>query len=93
MICLYYVIPETDSFPNSVAKHFCDQPLHKYLDPKTVLIYCPHPVHKVEQLVQGVDWSETGLKTEDGEAWGAEYDEPADLTTTRQVVNIHKVEQ
>jgi hypothetical protein len=40
-----------------------------------------------------VDWSETGLKTEDGEGWGAEYDEPADLTTTHQVVNIHQVEQ
>ena len=38
-----------------------------------------------------VDWSEAGLKTEDGEAWGAEYDEPADLTTTHQVVNIHQV--
>ncbi len=45
------------------------------------------------QLVQGVDRIEAGLKTEDGEAWGAEYDEPADLTTTHQVVNMHKVEQ
>ncbi len=42
-------------------------------------------IHQVEQLVQGVDWSEAGLKTEDGEAWGAEYDEPADLTSTHQV--------
>ena len=40
-----------------------------------------------------VDWSEAGLKTEDGEAWGAEYDEPADLTTTHQVVYIHQVDQ
>jgi hypothetical protein len=33
-----------DSFPKSVTKDFCDQPLPKYLDSKTVLIYCPHPV-------------------------------------------------
>jgi hypothetical protein len=32
------------SFPMSVANNFCDQPLPKYLDSKTVLIYCPHPV-------------------------------------------------
>ncbi len=28
----------------SVANNFCDMPLPKYLDLKTVLIYCPHPV-------------------------------------------------
>ncbi len=52
-------------------------------------------IHQVEQLVQGVDWSEAGLKKEDGEAWGvgAEYDESADLTTTHQVVNIYQVQQ
>jgi hypothetical protein len=27
-----------------VANNFCDLPLSKYLDSKTVLIYCPHPV-------------------------------------------------
>ncbi len=32
------------SFPMSVANNFCDQPFQKYLDSKTVLIYCPHPV-------------------------------------------------
>ncbi len=32
------------SFPMSVANNFCDLPLSKYLDSKTVLIYCPHPV-------------------------------------------------
>jgi hypothetical protein len=26
------------------AKYFYDKPLPKYLDPKTVLIYCPQPV-------------------------------------------------
>ncbi len=32
------------SFPMSLANNFCDKLLPKYLDPKTVLIYCPHPV-------------------------------------------------
>ncbi len=40
-----------------------------------------------------MNWSEAGLKTEDGEAWGAEYDEPADLITMNQVVKIHHIEQ
>ncbi len=40
-----------------------------------------------------MDWSEAALKAEDGEAWGAEYDEPADLTTTHPVVNILQVVQ
>jgi hypothetical protein len=44
MVGLYYVIPEMGSFPMSVANNFCDLPLPKYLDSKTVLIYCPHPV-------------------------------------------------
>ncbi len=34
-----------DSFPMSVANNLCDKLLPKYLDSKTVLIYCPHPVH------------------------------------------------
>jgi len=29
------------------AKYFYDKPLTKYLDPKTVLIYRPHPVFKL----------------------------------------------
>ena len=33
------------SFPMSVANNFCDKLLSKYLDSKTVLIYCPHPVY------------------------------------------------
>ncbi len=32
------------SFPMNVAKYFCDYWFCKYLDSKTVLIYCPHPV-------------------------------------------------
>ncbi len=31
-------------FPMSVANNFCDMPLPKYIDSKTVLIYRPHPV-------------------------------------------------
>ncbi len=34
-----------DSFPIRVANNFCDKLLPKYLDSKTVLIYCPHPVY------------------------------------------------
>ncbi len=44
MIFLHYLTTEIDSFPMSVAKNFCDQPLRKYIDSKTVLIYRPHPV-------------------------------------------------
>jgi hypothetical protein len=33
------------SFSMRPAKYFYDKPLPKYLDPKTVLIYLPHPVH------------------------------------------------
>jgi hypothetical protein len=32
------------SFPMSVAELLCDKLLLRYLDPKTVLIYCPLPV-------------------------------------------------
>ncbi len=44
--CLLYitVIPEMCRFGMSAANHFCDKPLPKYLDLKTVLIYCPSPV-------------------------------------------------
>ncbi len=45
---LHYIILEMGSFPMSVANNFCDQPLSKYLDSKTVLIYCPHPVYNRE---------------------------------------------
>jgi hypothetical protein len=44
MVDLYTVIQEMSSFPISVANNFCDLLLSKYLDSKTVLIYCPHPV-------------------------------------------------
>jgi hypothetical protein len=38
------VKPEIDSFLKSAAKHFCDKPMPQYFDPKSVLIYRPHPV-------------------------------------------------
>ncbi len=43
-VFLYDVIPEMPSFSMRPAKYFYDKPLPKYLDPKTVLIYHPHPV-------------------------------------------------
>jgi hypothetical protein len=43
-IFLHDVIPEMPSFLMRPAKYFYDKPLPKYLDPKTVLIYLPHPV-------------------------------------------------
>jgi hypothetical protein len=43
-------IPEMHSFSMRPAKNFYDKPLPKYLDPKTVLIYRPHPVQKVMQF-------------------------------------------
>jgi hypothetical protein len=41
-----------NSFPMSVANNLCDKLLPEYLDSKTVLIYCPHPVeaYKVPTL-------------------------------------------
>ncbi len=44
-VCLHYVILDMCSFPKSAGKHFYDNPLPKYFDPKTVLIYRPHPVY------------------------------------------------
>ncbi len=38
------VIPDMPSFSMRPTKYFYDKPLPKYLDPKTVLIYLPHPV-------------------------------------------------
>jgi hypothetical protein len=44
-VCLHVIIPEMPSFSMRPAKYFYDNPLPKYLDPKTVLIYRPHPVY------------------------------------------------
>jgi hypothetical protein len=45
-VCLHAVMPEMHSFSMRHAKYFYDKPLPKYLDPKSVLIYRPHPVLK-----------------------------------------------
>jgi hypothetical protein len=42
-VCLNVVMPEMYSFSKRPAKYFYDKPMSKYLDPKIVLIYCPHP--------------------------------------------------
>ncbi len=52
IVGLYYLIQEIGIFPMSVANNFCDMPLPKYLDSKTVLIYRPHPV-SMESLYVG----------------------------------------
>ncbi len=39
------------NFSMRPAKYFYDKPLPKYLDPKTVLIYRPHPVGIVKYTV------------------------------------------
>ncbi len=49
VVSLYYVIQEMHSFPRRPAKYFYEKPLPKYLDPKTVLIYRPHPVYDAER--------------------------------------------
>ncbi len=51
MVFLHFFILEMGSFPMSVANNFCDQPLPKYLDSKTVLIYCPHPVYSHYKMI------------------------------------------
>jgi hypothetical protein len=43
-VSLHVIIPEMPSFSMRPAKYFYDNPLPKYLDPKTVVIYRPHPV-------------------------------------------------
>ena len=52
MVSLYYVIQEMHSFSMRPSKYFYDEPLPKYLDLKTVLIYRPHPVQRnnIQQL-------------------------------------------
>jgi hypothetical protein len=45
-VCLHYVILEMHSFPMSAAKHFYDDPLSIYLDPKIVVIYRLNPVRR-----------------------------------------------
>ncbi len=52
-VCLHVIIPEMHSFAMRPAKYFYDNPLPKYLDPKTVLIYRPHPV---DGLALSVIW-------------------------------------
>ncbi len=44
LFTLCYTRDALHSFPMSAAKHFYDNPLSIYLDPKIVLIYRPHPV-------------------------------------------------
>jgi hypothetical protein len=44
-VCLHVAIPEMHSFSMRNAKYFYEKPLPKYLDTKTVLVYCPHPVN------------------------------------------------
>jgi len=51
-VCLHVIITEMPSFSMRPAKYFYDNPLPKYLDPKTVLIYRPHPVDKKNHTEQ-----------------------------------------
>ena len=53
MVSFYYVIQEMHSFSMRPSKYFYDKPLPKYLHPKTVLIYRPHPVYSRIQSVRG----------------------------------------
>ncbi len=53
-VCLHVIIPEMPTFSMRPAKYFYDNPLPIYLDPKTVLIYRPHPVYCIHVYsVQG----------------------------------------
>ncbi len=67
-VCLHYVILEMHSFPMSAAKHFYDNPLSIYLDPKIVLFYRPHPVVSEERMwyPRGNVVSEEGCGTLEG---------------------------
>jgi hypothetical protein len=50
-VSLYYVRQEMHSFSMRPAKYLYDQPLPKYLDPKTVLIYRLHLVFVVPFII------------------------------------------
>ncbi len=62
MVGLYTVIQEISSFAMSVANNFCDTPLPKYLDSKTVLIYRPHPVCATQREERLLERQERSLK-------------------------------
>jgi hypothetical protein len=71
MVGLYYVTQDMGIFPMSVANNFCDMPLPKYPDSKTVLIYLPHPVHtpplakmQIETRLGGNRTSASDLRSE-----------------------------
>jgi hypothetical protein len=61
IVGLYYLIQEIGIFPMSVANNFCDMPLPKYLDSKTVLIYRPHPVFALALALPGLSKGKCGL--------------------------------
>jgi hypothetical protein len=63
IVGLYDVIQEMGIFPMSVANNFYDMPLPKYLDSKTVLIYCPHPVyfHRQKNAMTGILLKSNGI--------------------------------
>jgi hypothetical protein len=72
LFTLQYVILEKHSFPMSAEKHFYDNPLSIYLDPKIVLIYRPHPVCKnVEKIaIFSVEPDSAGSRMEElGQLW------------------------
>jgi hypothetical protein len=75
MVGLYYVIQEMGTFPMSVANNFCDTPLPKYLDSKTVLIYHPHPVCNEPLFWDHIDFLSAKKKT----------GEPARISASGQV--------
>ncbi len=52
-VCLHFIITEMHSFSMRPAKYFYDNPLPNYLDPKTVLIYRPHPVLLSKEIILG----------------------------------------
>jgi hypothetical protein len=62
------------SFLMSAAKHFYDNPLSIYLDPKIVLIYRPHPVNESAELTQGALKSFITLSCEPILDWPVTYE-------------------
>jgi hypothetical protein len=54
IVFLHYVITEILSYSMSASIHFYDKPLSRYLDPKTVHIYRPHPVKELSNPLPGV---------------------------------------
>jgi hypothetical protein len=75
-VCLHVIIPEMHSFSMRPAKYFYDNPLPNYLDPKTVLIYRPHPVVAILKVTDENSRIRSRIRSHGSVSQRYEYAEP-----------------